>query len=921
MTRQLDRSAFGARTTLVIGLLFAVTAPLAAQAPTGRIVGRIVDAETGRGISDAGIQVVGTTMGVTSGLDGRYALGTISAGTVTLHIRLLGYQPKTVTGLQLGAGVTLEQDISLSPATVQLEMTVVTADAERGSVNAALDEQRTATGIVNAITSEQIQKSPDGDAAQAVQRVSGVTVQDGKYVFVRGLGERYTTTALNGTRIPSPEPERKVIPLDLFPASLLQSVTTSKTFTPDQPGDFSGAQVNITTREFPAQRQISYSGSAGYNDRVTGKDLFMAPTEGMEWLGFGGGARQLPGIVAAQGDFSSGADPQEYNRVVNSFRNAWSARMESGSPNTSAGVSMGGSTALLGRRIGYIGSLTHALSQEIRADEVRSFAMWNGTATEVADRYTGSTGRMSVLWGGLFNLSSMIGTRSRMSLNNTYTRSADNEARVESGSDENSGYLLNIQRLRYVERSVYSSQLAGEHELPNGHRLDWALSAAGVTRVEPDRSEVVYAIDAPGGTPFLFGVPEASVRTFGNLDERSYDAKGDYSLRFGRPGREHTLKFGGTFRLTERDAVNNSYDIETTLSREDREVRPEEIFDGRHAGASDNVFRVHQLAQGGSYQATDVIGAGYAMMDYQLGDRVRIIGGARVERSALEVKYQELFGRPAQSTPEYTDVLPSLAVNFKPSERQNVRFAVSQTLARPEYREKVPINQRDVLGGEQFRGNPALRRSLIQNADVRWELYPGPGDVLSLGVFAKRFEDPIERVYRGTSGTRVTTFENAKSAQNYGVELEMRKGLGFLSDRLSGLTASTNVTVMHSEIDLSEVGAGSTNPSRAMVGQAPYVVNAGLGYTSASGRANVTALYNVVGERIFAASLLPLPSVFEQERHVLDLSARLPVSTNLSVKLDGKNLLDSPYEVTQGSVQREYYRAGRVVSLGLTWRQ
>jgi hypothetical protein len=908
--------------TLVVGLLFAVAPSLAAQAPTGRIVGRIVDAETGRGISDAGIQVVGTTMGVTSGLEGRYALGSIPAGTITLQVRLLGYQPKTVTGLQLDAGATLEQDISLSPATVQLEMTVVTADAERGSVNAALDAQRNATGIVNAVSAEQIQRSPDGDAAQAVQRVSGVTVQDGKYVFVRGLGERYTTTALNGTRIPSPEPERKVVPLDLFPASLLQSVTTSKTFTPDQPGDFSGAQVNITTREFPAQRQITYSVSAGYNDRVTGKDVVTAPTEGMEWLGFGGGARELPGIVAAHGDFSNSAtSPQEYNRVVNSFRNAWSSRIRSGSPNTSAGVSIGGSTTLFGQRVGYIGSLTHALSQEIRADEVRSFAMWNGTATEVADRYTGSTGRMSVLWGGLFNLSSMIGARSRISLNNTYTRSADNEARMESGTEENSGFLLHIQRLRYVERSVYSSQLAGEHELPNGHRLDWALSAAGVTRVEPDRSEVVYAVDAPGATPFLFGAPESSVRTFGDLDEQSYDAKADYSLRFGRPGREHALKVGGTFRLTERDAVNNSYDIEATLSREDREQRPEEIFDGRYAGTSDNVFRVHQLAQGGSYEVSDVIGAGYVMMDYQLGDRLRIIGGARVERSALEVKYQELFGRPAKITPEYTDVLPSLAVNFKPSERQNLRFAVSQTLARPEYREKVPINQRDVLGGEQFRGNPALKRSLIQNADVRWEWYPGVGDVLSLGVFAKRFEDPIERVYRGTSGTRVTTFENAKSAQNYGVELEMRKGLGFLSHRLSGFTASTNVTVMHSEIDLSGAGAGSTDPSRAMVGQAPYVVNAGLGYTSASGRMNVTALYNVVGERIFAASLLPLPSVFEQERHVLDLSMRLPIAGNLSAKLDGKNLLDSPYEVTQGSVQREYYRVGRVVSVGLSWRQ
>ncbi|MDQ3949879.1 MAG: TonB-dependent receptor plug domain-containing protein, partial [Gemmatimonadota bacterium] len=205
-------------------------------------------------MTDVGIQVVGaqpgaTSSGTTSGVDGRYALPRVRAGAVTLHIRRLGYQPKTITGVFVPAGGGVEQDVTLEPSTVQLTATLVTADAERGTVNAALDQQRNATGIVNAVTSEQIQRSPDGDAAQAVQRVTGVTVQDGRYVFVRGLGERYTTTSLNGARMPSPEPERKVVPLDLFPAGLLQTITTLKTFTPDLPGDFGGAAVDIRTRE------------------------------------------------------------------------------------------------------------------------------------------------------------------------------------------------------------------------------------------------------------------------------------------------------------------------------------------------------------------------------------------------------------------------------------------------------------------------------------------------------------------------------------------------------------------------------------------------------------------------------------------------------------------------------------------------
>jgi hypothetical protein len=237
----------------------AAIASVAAQQPTnptpaagtGRIVGRILDASTGRGVSEVGVQIVGTTLGAMSGIEGRYAVQNIAAGTVTIQVRRIGYAPKTVTGILLAAGQTLEQNIALQPATVQLQAVQTTAAAERGSVNEALDQQRTATGIVSSVTAEQISRSPDSDAAQAVQRVSGVTVQDNRYVFVRGLGERYTTATLNGSRIPSPEPEKRVVPLDLFPSGLLQTITTSKTFTPDQSGDFSGAQVDIRTREFP----------------------------------------------------------------------------------------------------------------------------------------------------------------------------------------------------------------------------------------------------------------------------------------------------------------------------------------------------------------------------------------------------------------------------------------------------------------------------------------------------------------------------------------------------------------------------------------------------------------------------------------------------------------------------------------------
>ena len=928
MTRRLDRLAFVARLTLVIGLVFAASLPLAAQAPTGRIVGRIVDAETGRGISDAGVQLVGTTTGTMSAIEGRYSLASVPAGTVTLQVRLIGYQPKTVTGLQLGAGATLEQDISLTPSTVQLETHVVTAEVERGSVNAALDAQRNATGIVSAVTAEQIQKSPDGDAAQAVQRVSGVTVQDGKYVYVRGLGERYTTASLNGARIPSPEPEKRIVPLDLFPAGLLQTVTTSKTFTPDQPGDFSGASLDIKTREFPAERQISYSASIGYNSVATGKSMIGPPRTGMEWAGFAGDARNLPAPVAAtRGQIFYPVGPQT-NQLVSSFRNAWSLKTVDGTPNTSFSASLGGSDPLFGRTIGYVASLSYSYNQEIRADEVRAIAQGgsNGTAIPFAE-WRGSTGREAVQWGGLANFSTLLGSSSRLAFNNTYTRSGDNEAKFEEGSVEEFQERRTI--LRYIERSVRSNQLVGQHQLGANNALDWSVTSSGVTRVEPDRSKSLYrrVTSDPPGTPYRLEAGRGGAeRSFLDLTESNLNAAANYRLDFGDPGRAHSLKVGASWRQTDREADNFAYQMfESGLPMTALELPPEQIFDGRFAGSSDSVFTMESVARAGSYTADDRVAAGYGMIEFALSDRIHVVGGARVEAGDLKVTTELGGGQLVPSELTKTDVLPSLAVNIRANERHNLRLSVSQTLSRPEYRELSPVNADDASIGILFEGNPDLRRTLIQNADVRWEWYPNAGEVFSLGLFYKRFKDPIERIEVNVSGLREAaqqTVINADGADNYGVEVELRKGLGGFGRAFDGFVVFTNATVMESEIDIGQQTVGTmTSTKRAMVGQAPYVVNAGLTYSTPSGRASATALFNTIGRRVVAASVAPLPDIYEQARSTVDVSLRLPVVGSLSAKIDAKNLLDEVHEQRIGSVVRESYRTGRVFALGLAWQQ
>ena len=883
------------------------------RARTGRVEGRVTEAVSGAPLADVTVILSGTQLGALTGRDGSFSLGGVPAGGYTVSTRRLGFVPASAN-VVVAEDQTVSVNLTLDATVITLEAQTVSA-AARGSVDEALTTQRESSGILTTVTREEMTRGPDGDAAQAVRRTSGVTVQDGKYVFVRGLGDRYTTTSLDGAKLPSPEPERRVVPLDLFPTSLLQSITARKTFTPDIPGDFSGAVVELKTREFPVGRQISYSASFSMGSASTGAPVVAAPSSGLEWLGFGGTERQLPALVA-RADLSQPAPG--YGSLVNAFRNSWTPTIGRAIPGGSFGATLGGSDSVLGHTLGYVASLSYSRSSETRRDEMRAHADPTGGGREV-NRFDGSTGRSSVLWGGMLNLGTMLGSATRISFNNSYNRTADNEARSEIGYSENLASTLHVDRLRFVERSVRSSQLQAEHQLGSRTHLEWSLTSSSVRRQEPDRSEFVRAA-APDGSLYWLDGPEGAVRTFGDLREGSASASADLSRDFGDEMDGHRLKFGALYRQTDRTAGNDAFSIQALrLPLDVRSLPAEQIFGGQYSANDSYGFRVAPVAQGGSYSADEKLAAGYALLDYTLRPGWKLTGGARLEHTETEVRAEPTIGRPVVANPSYTDVLPSLALNMGLAGSQQLRISLSRTLARPEYRELAEVQYRDVIGGENVLGNPNLQRTFIHNADVRWEWYPGAGQILGVGAFAKRFIRPVERIYLATSGTPVVTFVNASAANALGLELEMRKELGFLGERLSPLSIFSNVTLMRSRIELSE-DTRASEESRAMMGQAPYVVNTGLTYTDAEGALSASLLYNMVGRRVVAASQRPLPATYESARASLDLSLRFPIAAGVSGKLDAKNLLDAPYEQTQGPVMRQSFRTGRDVSVGLTWQ-
>jgi hypothetical protein len=920
------------RSLLAAGALaFLTAAPLLAQTGKGTLVGRVLDAETGESLSGAQVVVLGTSLGSLSGVDGRYTILAVPAGAVSIKVLYLGHGEKTVEGIFVPAGGGVVQDVTLESTAIMLEGITVSASVERGTVTAALNEQRTSVGVVSSTTSDQIARSPDSDAAQAVKRVSGVSVQDGKYVFVRGLGERYTTTSLNGARLPSPEPERKVVPLDLFPSNLLESITTSKTFTPDQPGDFSGAQVNLRTRSFPAHRVVQFSTTGGYNSQATGKDLIAPLTTGREWLAMAARNRSLPSQLTRVGDFSK-LSQSDINGLIRSMPSTWDAASMSGPPNVSSSLSFGGEDPIFGHRLGYIGALSYSRSQDVHLGELRSRAVPGDAAgtPEPYNPFLGSTSQSSVLWGGLLNLSTYVGRNTKIELNNTYNRTADNSAHLDWGTLEEFQQVDSVRRtsMRYVERVVRSNQIRAEQQIGERQRVTASVSSSGVSRIEPDRSDLAYGYEfAPTGErlplAWLGFIPEAAKRTSGVLTEDALSGSLDFALTMGADEQPYTVRVGGAHRNVQRDANSVSYNLRALgLSAADRAASPQQIFEGAYTEGSSQKLTLEPNNSGGSYSATDDVTAGYVMAEIPLGARIRVVGGARVERWDLDMNAEPVARGVVNIRRSNTDVLPSVAVNVKLSENHTLRISASQTLSRPEYRELAPISYRDMLGEREVFGDSSLVRTLVRNYDARWEWYPSYNEVVSVAFFSKHFDNPIEQIDVATSGASQLSFINARSATNHGVELEVRKSLAFLGTGWAPLGMFSNVTLMKSTINTGNSTLSAlTNDERPMVGQAPYVVNAGLSYSAPSGGTSATLLYNVVGERIVSAAVAPLTvDTYERPRHQLDLSLRFPMVGGLSGRFDARNILDAPYEELQGDVIRYRYTSGRSFSVGMAWK-
>ena len=919
----------------------ALSLPLAATAQegaTGRLLGRVLEASTGRPLSGAQVYVNDGVVGSLTDLNGRFVLNGVPSGTVEVTAQSLGYATKTVTGVDVAPDGVEVLDITLEESAVEVEGIVVEAVRERGSQAFLLDERRNAAAVIEGVGSAEISRRPDGDAAQVAQRLTGVTVTEGKYVFVRGLGERYSQTTLNGSSLPSPEPEREVVPLDLFPSGFLESLQTQKTYTPDLPADFSGGSVQIRTKDFPNRLTVRLGLGTSFNTNSHFKDDFLAYTGGgRDWLGFDDGTRGLPGTVREMmGDVQSGgrlpADDGQRVAIGQALRQldqGFTPFTTSTPLNRSFNASVGGRNDF--RRdgeLGYFLAGSYSDSYTLQPREVERKWRVSAFSPEVPEEvripnvdYAFTRGTRNVSWGTIGNFTVKPTPDQKISLRTTVNLSTEDEARSYQGDNrEDIGAVVRSDRLRFISRLMLWGQLTGEHRLFGDSRLEWRATAARATRDEPLLRESVYEKEGEDEPFFLLPIGESGRYLWSDLVDDDLSGAVDYTIPFELFGDDASVKAGASYRSRTRDfaarRLNWDFiggvadDIDAALA--DAEIVPT----ARDVGE----FAIQEVAEPGDlYEAEDTRAAGYMLLDLPLGDRLEAVVGARFEQYDLGLTSRD---STLQSL-DQLDVAPSVNLTFSAADNVKVRGALSRTVDRPEFRELAPFQFTEATSLRQLFGNPQLVPADITSADLRVDWFPGAGEILSLGGFYKQMTDPIEQVFIAAASTAFS-FQNAREAQVLGLEVDVQLGLARLSPALRQFGVQANYSWIDSEVEVRE-GLGGfqpTNLRRPLEGQAPYVFNAGLNWAN-DGGVEAGLFVNRFGDRLEAAGGGGIPDLYEKARTILDASLGFPLAGGASARIRATNLLDAEYRFEQEAngitqVQR-LFQVGRTFSVSLSW--
>ena len=886
-----------------LATLFVVCFAILANAQSNnatKLSGKVTDAATGSPVIGASVILASTKAGAKTDVEGNFFLTVRIGETYTIEISSIGYQAKTINDIKAVSGDNEVINVSLQPVSAELSTVVVTSSARREGVASLYMTQKNSSAISDAISSELIRRSPDRNTSEVLRRVSGTSIQDNKFVIIRGLSERYNSSLLNNSILPSTEPDKKAFSFDILPSSLVDNVTIYKSATPDLPGDFAGGVVKVSTKDYPTKSLSEISVSVGYNSLTTFKNFYKGyPNGSLDWLGFFDDKRLIPGSYERhRGSQFINLSNATKVAITQQFPNTFGSQVANQSqPNISVGYT-GGNTKLMknNRKLGYIYAVNYSNGRRV-VDRTRSeFQTYN---IEDYDYSTTNYDMRSTL-SGLLNVTYSYG-RSKISLKNLYNNDFVNSFGVRSGINVVNGlesqFRYKSNNTEAASNGILNSVLEGLHSLGKSWTIDWNASYGLTYRWQPDQRILTFHTDENSNIYYLSLSNQNSPditnagRVYSFLKENIYGGNIDAVKTFKWLGQSQKLKFGASTYYRDRNVQVDALGFSSindfgTKIYESKDATFNNIFSSQSIAANQIV-----LANIGSnstdYKGTGLLNTGFAMLDNKFSDRAKLTWGARVERYLQKV---DATGKDEIKL-DNTDILPSALFTYSLNSKTNLRAAAFQSVNRPEFRELATYRMYDYENNYIVEGNNKLQRSKITNADLRYEWFPSAGEIISVSLFYKYFDKPIEQINESND---VLGFANAKNAQDYGVELELRKKLGFINDNFfRHLTFYTNAAYIKGKVKFGDITFNSP-----LQGQSPYIINGGLTYSSDNDDLSFNVLYNRIGPRLkFRAPLGGGRNIFEKPRNVLDLQvSKKLIKNKMEVKLTVSDLLADAYE-------------------------
>ncbi len=858
-------------------------------AQKGKLEGKVTDSKTGNRLS--GVTVTTGRSAAASDLDGNFVI-TLEAGKkYTLTISSVGYKTKQIDEVEVEAGKTTNIEIVLEGASKTESAVVVRSSAKKETAAALIAYQKNTSVVAQVISAETIKRSPDKNTGEVLKRISGTSIQEGKYLVVRGLADRYNQAMLNGVLLSSTEPDRKTFSFDIFPSAIIDNIIINKAFIPELSGEWAGGLVQVNTKDIPSQNFFNVQLGTGFNTNVPGNKFYKSVRGRYDFLGIDDGTRALPAGMPTKSRFAS-LDNNQKTALGASFPNNWRIKESNATPNASFQMGSGFTGKIFKKKAGGTIALTYNRSVKHYKFNNSFYSISDNKATPDfiyhTDKYAAE-----VLWGGIANFSLQFNNNNKITVKNLFNLNSSDYTSLRTGYEALSvNTAIRAKEISMKTNIFYNTQIGGEHNLTKiKAKLNWFGGFNILDQFIPGQRRSEYFMNDEG--QFIARISSGQSQKsgsifYGNLSDYIYTAGGDVTKFFGN---KQIAKAGYFLQIKDRlyDAMPFFAYVNNTSAFNSINTLPEvELFDPSNFKPG-GAFALDRFTEDRfRYLANSILNAGYIQFDNSIGDKWRAVWGLRVE------DFDQIVGSVKMSDPRFNhtyvkDYLPALNLTYKTNTSSNLRFAVSQTVVRPEFRELTDLAFYDFELGATVVGNKNLERTKITNADLRYELYPRAGELLTFGVFYKYFNKPIEQNFNssGAGSSNTFNYNNANKAISYGVEADLRKKLDFIPS-LRNFTLSSNVSYIYNRVKFATKAL-----DRPMQGQSPYMINAALQYDLPGKGFTTTFLFNKIGRRILYVGNEQVPAIWEAPRPLLDVQvAKKLLNNKAEIKLNVSDLLN-----------------------------